>query len=243
LCFHRQHRKAPKMIRTVVITIVWIVLSFASQQQHAAAQTIPPAPHAYLAVGDSLTVGLYATDNYGFARLVADRLPAGSTFEVAAVTGAGIENTLKQVPVELADHHPDIVTVEVGINNLGTMNASQFAVNYLRLLDRIAADAPGALVVACTVPWTGQIPSSTAYARALEFNGVITTAATAHGYLVAPCWDALLWHYEYLSDRDGFHPNDDGHAALADAVWSMLGPALETRQPRWQLYIPALRGS
>lgn len=228
------------MIRSITITLFWLALSLAAPQPHAAAQTVPPPPHTYLAVGDSLTVGLYGTGGRGFAHLVADRLPPGYTFEIQAVTGAGIENTLAVLPSELTDHHPDIVSVEVGINNLGTMNASQFAVNYLRLLDRIAGDAPGALVVACTVPWTGQIPSSAAYARALEFNGVITTAATAHGYLVAPCWDALLWHYEYLSDRDGFHPNDLGHAALADAVWSVMGPAVAARSQQLQLYLPAV---
>ena len=230
---------------TYILRILALYLSilFATQlaaPQPLAAQTVPPVPHTYLAVGDSLTVGLYATDGRGFAYMVADRLPHSYVFEVAAVTGSGIENTLRQLPIELTDHHPDIVTVEVGINNLGTMNASQFAVNYLRLLNQVANDAPDALVVACTVPWTGQIPTSPTYARALEFNGIITAAATTHGYLVAPCWDAILWHYEYLSDRDGFHPNDQGHEALAAAVWSVLGPAMEERTSQQQLFLPAV---
>lgn len=229
------------MFRAVTFAIVWGALSLAYPQTYSMAQTVPPVPHTYLAVGDSLTVGLYASDSRGFAYLVADRLPPGYDLEVQAVTGSGIERTLEQLPIELADHHPDLITVEVGINNLGTLNASQFALYYLRLLNRIEADAPSALVVACTVPWTGQIPSATSYARALEFNGVITTAATTYNELVAPCWDALLWHYEYLSDRDSFHPNDLGHEALADAVWSVLAPALEERQLPWRLFLPSVR--
>lgn len=228
------------MLRTAIAIVTWIALWLATSQPHAAAQTIPPIPHTYLAVGDSLTVGLYASEGRGFAHLVADRLAPGSTFSVAAVTGSGIEHTLEQLPIELADHHPDVISVEVGINNLATLSASEFAVSYLRLLRAIADQAPGATVVVCTVPWTGQPADWGTYARALEFNGVITAAATAYGHLVAPCWDALLWRYEYLSDRDRFHPNDLGHEALADAVWSVLGPALEARRPHWWLYLPTL---
>ena len=147
---------------TNILRIVTLYLSILFTAQlvappPATAQTIPPIRHTYLAVGDSLTVGLYAAEGRGFTRIVADRLPPGYAFEIQAVTGAGIQNTLAQLPTELTDHHPDLVTVEVGINNLGTMNVSEFAVNYLRLLNKIAEESPGATVVVCTVPWTGQI--------------------------------------------------------------------------------------
>lgn len=230
-------------MRLVALYLALLLTAQLAAPSMVAAQTVPPIPHTYLAVGDSLTVGLYASEGHGFAQLVADRLPPGSAFSVAAVTGSGIEHTLEQLPLELEEHHPDIISVEVGINNLTTMNASGFAISYLRLLRAIADQAPDALVVVCTVPWTGQNPTAETYARALEFNGVITAAATAYGHLVAPCWDALLWRYDYLSDRDTFHPNNLGHEALADAVWSVLGPALQERQPHWLLYLPALRGS
>ena len=206
------------MIRTVVITIVWIALSFASQQ-HAAGQTIPPKP-AYLAVGDSLTVGLYATDGRGFAYVVADALPQYQ-LEVAAVTGAGIDNTLKQLPIELADHTPSLVTVEVGINNLQTTSGPVFAARYSTLLEMLQ-DAGVETVVACTVPWTGQPSDWGTYARALEFNDAIVRAARAYGYTPADCWGATVGHTEYLSERDHFHPNDAGHRAIAGAVLTAL---------------------
>lgn len=52
---------------------------------------------SYLAAGDSLTVGQYATGHYGFAYLVKDQLVAlghASTFHVASVIGDGIDNTI-----------------------------------------------------------------------------------------------------------------------------------------------------
>ena len=198
----------------------------------ATAQTVPPRP-VYLAVGDSLTVGLYAAGNRGFAYMVADALPQYQ-LEIAAVTGDGIDNTLKQLPVELADHTPELVTVEVGINNLQTTSAPVFAARYITLLQMLQ-DTGIKTVVACTVPWTGQPAEWGTYARALEFNDAIVRAAQAYGYTPADCWGATVGHYEYLSERDGFHPNSAGHRAIAGAVLTAL------RVPHPVHYLPDVR--
>lgn len=181
----------------------------------ATAQTVPPKP-VYLAVGDSLTVGLYAAGNHGFAHMVADALPQYS-LEIAAVTGDGIDNTIAQLPLELAEHRPELVTVEVGINNLGNMGKPTFLRKYVKLL-HILRDNGYHDVIACTVPWTGQSTDTDAYTRALEFNQVISSVTPSLGYTVADCWGATVGHYEYLSAIDGFHPNRDGHRAIADAI-------------------------
>lgn len=210
------------MLRTAIIAAVFAAIVAAAQfaPTPAAAQTVPPKP-VYLAVGDSLTVGLYAADGRGFAYMVADALPAYQ-LEVAAVTGAGIDNTIAQLPIELADHAPQLVTVEVGINNLMTTSAPVFAARYIALLQMLQ-DANVPTVVACTVPWTGQPADWGTYARALEFNTAIVRGARAFGYIPADCWGATVGHAEYLSERDGFHPNSAGHRAIAGAVLTALG--------------------
>jgi len=211
------------MLRTAMLAVVFaaIVAATFARPQDATAQTIPPRP-VYLAVGDSLTVGLYATNLHGFAYMVADALPQ-YRLEIAAVTGAGIDNTLMQLPVELADHTPELVTVEVGINNLGGMSASTFAARYITLLQTLS-DAGVRTVVACTVPWTGQAADTPAYTRAIEYNAAIARTAQAYGYTPADCWGATVGHYEYLSSNDGFHPNDAGHRAIAGAIMDALRP-------------------
>jgi len=211
------------MLRAILLTVVFAAIVAAAQfaPMPAAAQTVPPKP-VYLAVGDSLTVGLYAADGHGFAYMVADALPAYQ-LEVAAVTGDGIDNTIAQLPLELADHAPQLVTVEVGINNLTTMNASTFQVRYIQLL-QLLQDAGVKTVVTCTVPWTGQNWDTPQYARAVEFNTAIVRTARAFGYTPADCWGATVWHGEYLSERDNFHPNDAGHRAIAAAILDALHP-------------------
>jgi len=190
----------------------------------ATAQTVPPKP-VYLAVGDSLTVGLYAASDtpgawHGFAVMVAEALPQ-YRLEIAAVTGDGIDNTIAQLPLELAEHRPELVTVEVGINNLGNMGKPTFLRKYVKLL-HILRDNGYHDVIACTVPWTGQSTDTDAYTRALEFNQVISSVTPSLGYTVADCWGATVGHYEYLSAIDGFHPNRDGHRAIADAILSAI---------------------
>ena len=207
------------MLRTILLAALFAVLVTAPAIAQDAPGTVPPRP-VYLAVGDSLTVGLYAADNRGFAYMVADAL-SGYRLEVAAVTGDGIDNTLRQLPVELADHAPHLVTVEVGINNLLTMPAPAFAARYIALLQMLQ-DANVGTVVTCTVPWTGQPADWGTYARALEFNAAIVRAARAFGYTPADCWGATVGHAEYLSERDGFHPNSAGHRAIAGAILDAL---------------------
>ena len=206
-----------RLLFALAFVAVVILSTFAAPA--ATAQTVPPRP-VYLAVGDSLTVGLYAAGNRGFAYMVADALPQYQ-LEIAAVTGDGIDNTLKQLPVELADHTPELVTVEVGINNLQTTSAPVFAARYITLLQMLQ-DAGVRTVVACTVPWTGQPAEWGTYSRALEYNAAIIRTARAYGYTVADCWGATVGHYEYLSERDGFHPNDVGHRVIAGAILTAL---------------------
>lgn len=217
------------MLRTALLTAVFAAIVAAAQftPTPATAQTVPPKP-VYLAVGDSLTVGLYAANLrssgwFGFAAMVAEALPQYQ-MHIAAVTGDGIDNTIAQLPLELAEHKPKFVTVEVGINNLGNMDAKTFFRKYVQLLyilKRFGVE----YVTACTVPWTGQGTDTGAYARALEFNDAIRIATPALGFTVADCWGATVGHYEYLSDVDGFHPNTAGHRAIANALlYAILHP-------------------
>lgn len=216
------------MPRTLAVIAVVVLLSAAAQfaPPAAAAQTIPPKP-VYLAVGDSLTAGLYATNGHGWAYMVADALPQ---YQLEVVRVAGVNNAVDFLPAELADHAPQLVTIEVGINNInyidGGMDDATFLANYVTLL-RMLRDANTPRVVACTVPWTGEGPGTDYEARALQFNKIINFAVPMYGYTVADCWGATLGNYKYISHIDGFHPNDAGHRAIADAVLRAILPPVQ----------------
>lgn len=208
------------MHRTILLAVMLTAVVVAMP---AAAQDAAPKP-VYLAVGDSLTRGLYASEGHGWAYMVADALP-GYTLEV--VPAPGIDNAIDFLPAELADHAPQLVTIEVGINNInytdGGMPVATFLARYVAMLS-ILKDANTPRVVACTVPWTAEVPGSIQYERALQFNAVINFAVPMFGYEVADCWGATVERWDYLSPIDKFHPNDAGHRAIADAALRAILP-------------------
>jgi acyl-CoA thioesterase I len=218
------------MFRTILLALAFVAVVAAASP--ATAQDAPPKP-VYLAVGDSLTNGLYATDGRGWVYMVADALP-GYTLEV--VRAPGVDNAIDFLPAELADHAPQLVTIEVGINNInytdGGMAGATFLARYVAMLT-ILKDAGVPRVVACTVPWTAEVPGSIQYDRALQFNAIINFTVPAFGYEVADCWGATVERWDYLSSIDKFHPNDAGHRAIADAALRAILPPM--------LWVPDLR--
>jgi len=220
------------MRRTILLAAfaALLLLSFAA---HAIAQDAPPPKPVYLAIGDSLTRGLYATDGRGWAYMVADALPG---YQLEVVGAPGVDNAVDFLPAELTEHTPQLVTVEVGINNInyidGGIDGAAFLARYVALMG-ILHDANTPRVIACTVPWTGEGVGSEYEARALQFNSIINFAVPMFGYEVADCWSATVGHGEYLSHVDGFHPNDMGHRAIADTVLRVVFPPVQ--------WLPAVR--
>lgn len=186
-----------------------------------------------VATGNSLTDGLYATGGEGFAYLLRNQLISrgySTTMSIAAHPGAGIDAGISGIAAELAAVHPQLVTVEWGINNLSPtylLTKAQFQAKFRELLDLILAENANMLVLCCTVPWTGQPPGSDSYNLAVEFNDAISDEAAVDGFPVAQCWDATVGHTEFLSTLDYFHPNDLGHDALRQACWEALAPVLD----------------
>ncbi len=202
----------PAMLRTALLAMFAAVLL--SPRPAVAQDAAPPKP-VYLAVGDSLTGGLYATNGHGWAYMVADALPG---YRLQVVGATGVDDAIDALPAALAAHNPQLVTIEVGINNLGQkMDSPTFLTRYVAMLS-ILRSANTPRVVACTVPWTTEEPGSEVEAVAMRYNAAINFAVPAFGYQVADCWGATVGRYDYLSSIDGFHPNDAGHRAIADAV-------------------------
>lgn len=209
------------MLRTILFAALFAVAPFTPAV--AAIPEDPPVP-VYLAVGDSLTQGVYATNGRGWVYMVADALPG---YQLEVVRAPGIDNAVDFLPDALAKYNPELVTIEVGINNVnyinGGIDGATFLARYVEMLT-VLKEANTPRVVACTLPWTGWKPGSEAYARAMQFNSIISFTVPMFGYTVADCWGATFGHDEYISHIDWFHPNDAGHRAIADAVLDVALP-------------------
>lgn len=179
-------------------------------------------PLRVLTVGDSLTNGLFATEqSQGFAFQLVDRLGASgpAAEQTAAISGgeAGKVAAITDVPDDL-----DVAVVELGTNDATRTELGTFSTQYATLLDRIRGSSPDAALL-CLGVW-GESP---------DYDQEIRAACEARGGRYV----SLTELYKDTSLRgpagverfggksDDFHPNDAGHTAIADRVWAQLSVA------------------
>jgi lysophospholipase L1-like esterase len=198
----------------------------AAPARPAAVPVQRPADRALrvLFIGDSLMWGSFASDeSLTYRARVTAALSAGGPVEAATVGGPGWS------AAEAAEDLPevtgpfDLVFVEVGANDSVALTAAQFGRDYAALLDGVRTLAPDAALV-CDGVWNGP-ELATALDRELR------PVCAEHGGVVVPL--SRLYVDETLRGpegsvvpgggvRDQFHPNDEGHAAIAEAMLAVL---------------------
>jgi lysophospholipase L1-like esterase len=184
---------------------------------HAAADIQGLQGKTYVALGDSISAGRYATaqdDTFPF--VIADKL--GMNLDLIARSGTKAVWGVNQIAGVNAAH-PALVTIELGTNDVGFNTApADFAAEYDTIVSDVAA---GGARVVCIGSW---LPSS-------GFDNIIASACDRHGgtYVsLAGFYSVNAFHASdggtsYLGRADWFHPGDQGHAAIAAAVLSALG--------------------
>ena len=210
----------------LVLAAVWVVRAArlkASVESHRAFWSHPhgqPGGLLYVALGDSLAQGIGASSpERGYVGLLAARLEVstGRPVQVVnlSVSGARVRDVLAtQIPA-LAALRPDLVTVDVGANDMGGYDASRFA--------REAAALTSALPAGTLLADVPYFMHGRWEAHAREASAVLAREAASHGLIVVPVheaqraqgWTAMLTQFA----ADWFHPNDRGHRVWADAFW------------------------
>lgn len=184
---------------------------------HASADDQSLQGKVYVALGDSIAAGRYATTQpQTFPFVVAAKL--GMNLDLVGRSGTKAAWGVAQIPSVNAAH-PALVTIELGTNDVGFGTPPDvFASQY----DAIVAGVSGPNTrVLCIGSW---LPSS-------GFDDLIATACARHGgtYVsLSGFYGVNEFHAgdggsSYLGRTDWFHPGDQGHAAIAAAVLSALG--------------------
>lgn len=223
--------RAPRVV-AYVIWILLVVLAIGQPAASAKAPAMAPsevlgvrAPtdnHAlqgkvYIALGDSISAGRYATAQDGiFPALVADKL--GMTLDLVAHSGAKAAWALPQLGTVQAAH-PALVTIELGTNDVGFYTpAEAFATQYEAIVS--AVSGPNTRVL-CIGSWLPSAGYDAIIARTCEGHG--GTFVSLGGFYAVNQFHATDGGSSYLGRTDWFHPGDQGHAAIAAAVLSALG--------------------
>jgi len=171
----------------------------------------------YVALGDSISAGRYATAQDDiFPALVADKL--GMTLDLVARSGAKAAWALPQLGAIQAAH-PALVTIELGTNDAGfNTPADIFAAQYEAIVSAVSGPHTRVLCIGSWLPATGV---DAIIAQACERHG--GTFVSLNGFYGVSDFHATDGGSSYLGRSDWFHPGDQGHAAIAAAVLAALG--------------------
>ncbi|MER6572268.1 ricin-type beta-trefoil lectin domain protein [Streptomyces sp. NPDC001093] len=189
-----------------------------------------PAPLRLMPLGDSITWGVGSPSGNGYRGFLWNELSAEG--HALDFVGSGRNGTMSDPDNEghsgwlidqitgiadsvLAGYRPNVITLEIGTNDLNGNYQIPTAADRLRaLIDRITEDAPDATVLLGTVIIS---TSGTEEANRPAFNAKLPAivqaeqAAGKHVRLV----DMSALTTADLSDP--FHPNDNGYRKMADA--------------------------
>jgi lysophospholipase L1-like esterase len=187
------------------------------------ADTAPPVRAVFL--GDSYTVGVGAAGPT-YAERVADRLgwiridAAQSGTGYVADGGGGDRSPFADRVDDVAAADPDVVVVQGSVNDVGADPADVGAAATALYAD-LAAAVPDARVVVLGPPEAPGVPRDAvgavrdALAGAAGVAGLTFADPIAGGWLTPPG----------DSYADALHPDDEGHAALADGLVAALRDA------------------
>jgi acyl-CoA thioesterase I len=172
---------------------------------------------AYVALGDSISAGRYATaQDATFPALVADKL--GMNLNLVARSGVKAAWALPQLGA-IAAAHPALVTIELGTNDVGFNTPTDvFASQYETIVSALAQPQ---IRVLCIGSWLPSANLDAIIAQTCQRHG--GTFVSLDGYYGVNDFHGVDGGSSYLGRTDWFHPGDQGHAAIAAAVVAALG--------------------
>ena len=176
----------------------------------------------YVALGDSTAQGVGAgRPEKGYVGLLADRIGAKSGKSVKVVnvskSGAKVADVLRdQLPV-IASLKPDVVTIEIGANDVASFNAQQFEQEFTELVAKL----PEGTYVA-NMPYFGSRPARRPIA--MQATEIIEKILAQQSRVTLVDLQTITKERDSLRNyaADYFHPNNRAYINWADAFWQKI---------------------
>jgi acyl-CoA thioesterase I len=219
------------------MTLVAVAISGASLAACANAPPEPPQRITYLALGASDAAGVGADPiTRGYVFRIADELDERVDQAFLAnvgVPGANTEQLDQALELFLSSGvEPDLVTVWTGANDvIQGRDTDDFEGDLEDIFERLR-DRTDGVIVAANIPDLTELPrfqgdpnDNVTRERIEEFNEAIAAQAEDHDVLLVDLYSEPV-EDDLVSDRDGFHPNNEGHRRIADEFLEVILPAL-----------------
>ena len=187
----------------------------------------PGGPLKVLFVGTSLTAGLGLDPDSAYPALIQRK--ADSAGIPLAVTNAGVSGETSAGALRRIDwvlrEPADVVVIETGANDgLRALRVDATRANLEALVERVRAARPTARVVLVQM----EAPPNLGPRYTAEFRGMFPGVAQKYGLTLIPFLLDRVAGIDSLNQSDGMHPNEAGERIVAETVWRVLRPVLDS---------------
>ncbi len=210
------------IILIVLIRLGLLLMDVSGFQKYWTQRAQKPGDFIYLALGDSAAQGIGASQpQKGYVGLIADQAAAktGKSVKVVnlSVSGAVVKDVLdKQLPAS-RDIKPDLVTIEIGANDVATFDEKRFTSEFQALVRQL----PQGTYVS-NMPYFATRPGRRP--AAFKISEIIATTLKQRPDL------KLIDLQTITQDRDSwlnyaadlFHPNDRAYKNWAEVFWKEI---------------------
>lgn len=202
--------------------LLWLASTVSSYRNFWKQKANEPGEITYLALGDSAAQAIGASSpNRGYVGQIATRLQeqTGKTVRTVnlSVTGAKMQDYLRDQAPQIKDVKFDIVTIEIGANDIAHFEPTAFRADFKKVL----ASLPAGSYVA-DMPLFNSRPARTASAK--QASKIIQEELLAYPALHFVGLEAQTTAHQsiFTFAPDLFHPNDLGYKNWADAFWARI---------------------
>jgi acyl-CoA thioesterase-1 len=218
--------------------IVWLVLCsclvylsgmpLAAAGDHVQATTQPQAK-TVLFFGDSLTAGYGLNPGQAFPSLIQAKITArGWDFQVinAGISGETTAGGLRRID-RVLQRPIAVFVLALGANDgLRGLPLADAKRNLQAIIDRTRHTYPQVKIVLAGM----QVPTNLGREYATGFRTMFPDLAAAHAATLIPFLLEGVGGIPALNLPDGIHPNPAGHKIIAQNVWQVLEPILQSLQ-------------
>ena len=213
-------------VRLALASLVFSLLASVGNAATTAAST-----STILVMGDSLSAEYGLARGTGWVALLEKRLQAekiSAQVVNASISGETTAGGVTRLPALLAQHHPNLVVIELGAND--ALRGFALSATHSNLTTMVkASKTAGAQVVLVGM----QVPPNFGKRYTDDFAGLFPTLAKSESIALVPFFlkgvadrsDARDWF-----QADGMHPNAKAHPVILNNMWPALKPLLLGRQ-------------
>ena len=240
---NRDHKRGKKWIKVIltiigisvlieIFALIWLANSVGQYKKFWEKKAQESGGITYLALGDSAAQGIGASSPMrGYVGLITDKLAERTNKPVRIVniskTGARMSDYLTEQVPKIKDVNADIVTIEIGANDIAVFNADVFRKSFKKVLGALP---DGAYV--SNMPLFNSRPGSTENAKIA--SKIIEEELKKYPKLVFVDLQKQTQENQSVFGfaPDLFHPNNLSYKNWADAFWLKIEKNYEETKPQ-----------